>query len=104
MEVEIKFMALNAAGLLNIVKLNRIAKYLKQQKTDILCMQETHLRQLEAKLLHYICKGDIYHAPSTNRSAGIMIRVRAGISWVSSQSIIDPPGRYIIVKREFGVS
>lgn len=58
---EINIVSLNVAGLLNPVKCNRIANFLKQHRVDSVCLQETHLRPSEVNLLLFAFKGDIMH-------------------------------------------
>lgn len=62
MGLDIKIISLNVVGLLSIDKHKRIAKYLKQQRADIVCLQETHLKPTESKLSHYLFRGDIYQS------------------------------------------
>lgn len=97
MKVGIKIVSLNAAGLLNMVKRNRLSRFLRQQKVDIICLQETNLKTSEAKFLHYIHKGDLYHASSGLRSAGVMVGIKFGIPWVLEQEILDLVGRFVIL-------
>lgn len=85
---------------MNLVKCNRVAIFLKQHKVDIVYLQETHLESSEVNLLCYVFKGEIYHASSGTRSAGLMIGigVGVGVAWILIQNIIDPLGRFIIFK------
>lgn len=68
----INIVSLNINGLLNLVKWNRVASFLRQQKAGIAYLQETHLKSSETKLLRYLYRGDIYHASLDSRSAGII--------------------------------
>lgn len=45
--VAIKILTLNMAGLNNPIKQGRIERFIKAEKVDILCLQETHLHQKE---------------------------------------------------------
>lgn len=54
MESEIKIVSQNVAGLLNLVKHNRVSTFLRQQKVDVIYLQETHLKPWEVKRLHHI--------------------------------------------------
>lgn len=95
---DIKIASLNVAGLLNIVKCNRIARYLWQQQVGFICLQETHLKSEQTKLLPYFWNGEFYHTSSERRSAGVMIGIRWRVPWVLSQNILDPAGRYVILE------
>lgn len=98
MVLDIRIMSLNVAGLVNLIKCKQIAKYLKEQKADIICLQETHLKPLEAKLLYGLFQGDIYQSFSGHRSAGVLIGIKFGIPWTLKQHIPDPSGRYVILQ------
>lgn len=62
------------------------------------CPQETHLRTNEIKLLYHVSRGEIYHASSGSRSAGIMIGISFGTDWQLSQKILDLGGKFLILK------
>lgn len=81
MNLDIKLISLTVAGLLNMVKCHPISRGLKQQRADIICLLETHLKLTEGKLLHYIYKGNIYQASSG--------QIRKGNDW---NKIWDPMG------------
>lgn len=90
--------SLNAAALLNIIKRNRVAKYLQQEKAGLICIQETHLETSESKLFRHLFKGMAYHALSELRSGGVLLGIGHKVPWVLMVKILDPGGRYAILK------
>lgn len=42
-----KIVSLNVAGLTNVIKRKRIAKYLKTERASLICLQKTHLKEQE---------------------------------------------------------
>lgn len=69
----------------------------------IACLQETHLKAQEQKLLGHVFKGQVYHSPSKSQFCGVMIGVSGSLPWILSQTIIDQEGRYVIIKRKINL-
>lgn len=57
-------MSLNVAGLTNLIKRKRIVKDLKKERTSLVCLQETHLKEHKARLLQKF-HGKICHAATS---------------------------------------
>lgn len=85
------------AGLSNLVKWKRIAKYLWKEQAKILCQPETHLKEGEAKWLGQIFRGHVYHAYTNVKSRGVMVGIVQDVPCVLMEKIIDNNGRYVIV-------
>lgn len=73
-----KLVTLKAASLNNIIKCKRVANFLKGEKACIICLQETHLKEEEQKLLTQVFRGEIYCVPTISRACGVMIRIVPG--------------------------
>lgn len=74
---------------------------MKQQKADIVCLQETNLKSSEAKLAQYVFREDIYQSFAEQRSVGVLVGIKAGLPWVINSEIIDPMGQYVILDGVF---
>lgn len=98
MGLEIKIMSLNVAGLLNIVKRKRIAKYLKQHEQTLSACRKHTLNHPNLNWLITFFR-EIFTSPSQGpTSAGALIGIEFGIPWVLKQQILDPLGRYVILQ------
>lgn len=51
MNFKIKIISLNVVDLNNVIKRHRTAKSIKTEKSDLVCLQETHLRSDKIKIL-----------------------------------------------------
>lgn len=69
--------SLNVAGLTSPIKRKRIAKFLRKERAQFICIQETPLKKSETSYLKQIFKGSVYHAHSTTRSSGIAIGIHS---------------------------
>lgn len=65
------------------------------EKTEIMCLQETHLPDKDVRYLKEIFHCSVWHSGATIHSRGVMIDISKRISWVCLQAIIDVAGRYI---------
>lgn len=87
-------MSLNVAGLTNLIKRKRVAKYLKKERASLIFLQETHLKETETRLW----QRKIYHAAVSSRSCGVMLGMAANFPWVLLHKIIYKKGRDVILK------
>lgn len=79
------------------VKCSRIFSHLKQLKTDVLFLQETHLRLEDHTRLRKSWVNHIFHYKFNNRSREVEILINKLIQFSLNAIIADPNGRYVIV-------
>lgn len=73
-------MSLNMAGLNNPLK--RSCIYLiKKENSNIICLQETHLRAQEEKYLKDIFQGQIFHTLASVKKRGVCIGILKRVDW-----------------------
>lgn len=85
----IHFISWNVKGLQHPIKRSRIFAHLKTLGPEIMFLQETHLKR------GWISQ--IYHSSYGDRSRGAAILIRKGVPFVSTKTISDTKGRYVIV-------
>ena len=93
----VKFISWNVKGLNGPVKRGRIFSHLRNLKTDIAFLQETHLRNLDQLRLKKQWVGQIFHSSFNTRARGTAIIIHKRIQFIPSNCISDPQGRYVIV-------
>lgn len=80
-ESKYKCLSINIAGLRNYIKRKHLEKILRRERTSIICLQETYIQKRGLRWLKQIFQGNIYHAPGTNKTCGVMIRVAWNCPW-----------------------
>lgn len=60
--VIIRGLSLNIAGLNNPLKTIRLYNLIKKEQSDIICLQETHLRKQKKKYLKEVFREHLFHA------------------------------------------
>ena len=99
----IKFLSLNVRGLRNHVKRWALFSYLKNQKADFYCLQETFSLKGDEVSWATEWGGKVFFSHGTEHSKGTCILQRPNSLFSSSVQLIDPDGRLVIVKiREGG--
>lgn len=93
----VRFMSWNVKGLNGPVKRGRILSHIKNLKTDIAFLQETHLSNSDQMRLKKHWVGQIFHSSFNSKSRGTAIIMHKKIQFNSSSVISDPQGRYVIV-------
>lgn len=93
----VRFLSWNVKGLNGPVKRTRIFSHLKQLKTDVLFLQETHLRLEDHTRLRKAWVNHIFHSKFNNRSRGVAILINKRIQFSLNAIMADPNGRYVIV-------
>lgn len=86
-------LSLNVAGMLNPLKRQRLAKFIIKEQVDVICLQETHLKEPESRFLKKKIWGSIYHAAALTRAKGVMIRISRNIPWKLDERIEDKGGK-----------
>lgn len=94
---EIKITSWNIRGLNNLVKLKQILGKLKQMKSSVVFLQETHLIKDDIGKVTKRWPGQVHYASFTSRARGVMILIHKSIPFQLKGQCIDPSGRYIIL-------
>lgn len=92
---------LNCWGLNQLIKAKRISSFLKKSDFDIVCLQETYLK--EGKLLQqastfYPLQ---YMSPGTSKSRGVAVLISDKVNFVPNGVETDQEGHYVFVKGTF---
>ena len=93
----IRFTSWNVRGLGGPVKRARVLSHLKDMKTDVAFLQETHLRVCDHARLRKPWVGQVLHSGYNSRSRGAAIVIHKRLQFSSEQIISDQNGRYVIV-------
>ena len=94
----IKFLSLNVRGLRDHVKRRALFSYLKNQKADFYCLQETFSLKGDEVSWATEWGGKVFFSHGTEHSKGTCILQRPNSLFSSSVQLIDPDGRLVIVK------
>ena len=95
---QIKITSWNVRGLREIAKIKQVLNRLKQLKSQVVFLQETHLGAAEVDRLQKRWPGQVLYAPYNNRARGVLILIHKSISFQVDNVICDQSGRYIIVQ------
>lgn len=93
----VKIVSWNIAGCKHVIKRKRILTYLKQKKTDLALIQETHLNEEESAKLKREWVGQVYYSAFSTRKRGVIILVRKNIDFRVLKQITDKEGRWVIL-------
>ena len=96
MASKLHIITVNVQGIRDKQKRNRFYEWAKNQKADIILVQETHFTD---ELLPYIrteWKGEIIHSLGTSQSRGVSIFISKNINAEIIDTTLDHEGRYII--------
>lgn len=92
----ITVISLNVAGLNNPIKRRWIAKLILTEQSDIVCLQETHLRVSEKQYLREIYKDKLYHATAATKTRGALLGLSTRLPWIYDKVDLDPNQIYNI--------
>lgn len=93
----IRFLSWNIRGMGTPIKRNKVFTHLKQLKSDIVFLQETHLRLKDHHRLQVPWIGHVYHSNFNSKSRGVAILINKKVQFSSTNVITDKNGRYLIV-------
>lgn len=91
-----RFVSWNVKGMNNPIKRSKVFSHLKRLDTDIVFLQETHLRNRD----HFRLRRpwlDIFHSNFDSKSRGVAILVNKRVNFSVSKTITDKNGRFLIV-------
>ena len=94
----VRFLCWNVKGLKNPIKRSRVFTHLKRLNSDVVFLQETHLRNSDHAKLKCPWVADVFHSTFNSKSRGVAILVKRGIQFILDKSITDVNGRYLIVR------
>ena len=94
-------MTLNTRGLKNKTKRSALFSYLKQQKINVACLQETHVSEKDIKIWGNQWGGQIFFNSGTNRSKGEIILVAKNIE--NEAKLIKKENRMIVLEGSRGL-
>lgn len=96
----LNFSTWNVKGRNEPVKRGKILSHLKSLFSDIMFLQETHLKRTAQVRLRCKWIGQIYHSNFSAKSRGTAILIRKGVPFKHNLTISDKEGRYVIVVGE----
>ena len=93
--------SLNTQGIRDFNKRSRLIQWLKQQRVDILFLQETHFtHDLENSIRIEFIDYDLFHSFGTRASKGCSIMFDKKINYKIINFEADKIGRYIFINVE----
>ena len=96
-----KLVSLNVKGISSFQKRRTMFTWCRKRKADIIFLQETHSRLLSIKIETQWKNewgAEIITSHGSSNASGVVILIKAGFDCSINQQILDPMGRYIIVK------
>ena len=81
-----------------IAKLKQVLNRIRQLKSQIVFLQEIHLRATEIDRLQKRWSGQILCAPYSNHARGVLILIHKSLPFQTTNVICDQYGRYIIIQ------
>ena len=100
--VPIKLLSLNVRGLRNYAKRQAIFWYLKNQKPDFYCLQETFSLKEDEIPWASEWGGKIIFSHGNEHSRGTCIMQRPNSAFTFQCLLVDPNGRFVIAKIKIG--
>lgn len=94
------FTSWNVKGMNHPIKRGKVLSHLKSLNSDIMFLQETHLKNDAHSRLRSNWIGHIYHSTFSSKARGAAILIRKGIHFKHKSTIADRDGRYVIVTGE----
>lgn len=93
----VKLVSWNVKSLNHPVKRKKVFAHLKDLKTDIAFLQETHLRVPDHCRLKNKWVGQTFHSSFKSEARGVAIVLSKNIHFVATSVESDPDGRFLIV-------
>ena len=100
----LNIVSLNVRGLRNQVKRRAIFSYLKSQKANLYCLQETFSQESDENVWSAEWGGQAFfsHGSVHSKSVCILLKANTSTSYALNLIYADPKGRYIIAKISTG--
>ena len=93
----VRFICGNIRGMSNPVKRSKVYTHLKCLNSDIVFLQETHLRIEDHLRLHCPWVSKVFHSNFNSKARGVAILINKNVQFSSTDVIADRNGRYLIV-------
>uniref|UniRef100_A0A673IQH6 exodeoxyribonuclease III n=1 Tax=Sinocyclocheilus rhinocerous TaxID=307959 RepID=A0A673IQH6_9TELE len=93
--VFLKVISWNISGCNHVIKRKKILTYLKQNKSDIAMLQETHLSAEESEKFKRGWIDQVYSSTFNTRSRGVAILIKKGLDFKVHKTYNDHEGRWI---------
>lgn len=97
MSGHLKLVSWNVKGLNHPVKRKKVFSHLKQLKTEIAFLQETHIRCSDNSRLLTGWLGQGFHSSFQAKARGVSILIGQDVSFELHNVISDKFGRYVII-------
>ena len=91
---------MNVRGIGNFKKRKMIFTWCRKQKSDFIFLQETHSKKDSETCWKNEWGSEIIMAHGSFNSCGVAILVKKGVDCTIHSKILDPLGRYVILKAE----
>lgn len=88
-------MSLNCRGLNNNKKRLDVFKYMKENKYNIYCIQDTHFVKIQEKIIYSQWNGECFSSFSRSNARGVSILFNKNFENKVHTSIIDTEGNYV---------
>lgn len=95
---DIKITSWNVRGMRKPIKLKQVINRIKELRSKIVFIQESHLTALDIKLVRNRWTGQVIYASYNNYARGVLILIQRTVPFQTIQTIQDPAGRYVIVQ------
>jgi len=95
---ELNFLTFNSIGLRNKKKRLAVFKTLKEEKVDVIALQETYLLEIDSLTIDREWGGKIFIAQGTNRSKGLMFLFSKSIEELYNIEVLFSSDRLILIK------
>ena len=94
-----KLVSLNVRGISNFHKIIlTMFTWCRKRKADVIFLQETHSKEDSEKQWANEWGGKAFFSHGSPNSCGVAILIRNNFNCVIQKSIVDPQGRFIILK------
>ena len=93
-----KLVSLNVRGISNFHKRRTMFTWCRKRKADVIFLQETHSKEDLEKQLANEWGGKAFFSHGSPNSCVVAILIRNNFNCVIQKSIVDPQGRFIILK------
>lgn len=95
-----KLVSLNVKGISNFLKRRTMFTWCRKRKADIMFLQETHSTEKTDTQWKNEWGVEIIRCHGSSNSRGVAILIKNGLDCTIHQKILDPLGRYIILKAD----
>ena len=96
----LKLVSLNVKGISNFHKRKTIYTWCRKKNADFSFLQETHSKEEVETQWKNEWGAEIIMSHGCSNSRGVAILIKKGVDYTPHSKIIDPLGRYIILKAE----